>query len=163
MHPPPSFVFVFHRLLPKARVVYCSATGVTDVKNMVSNPQATLHILYFFGHIPVSLGARQNDVNAHIVLVGTHCSENGHVHKVLTSSSGFCQFIICMLFVEISCQAKFCLQIYPAILFTMLIGFLNHGSFMVHVLLPGTSKAFHCQFSCRAYALTYFCRAHKDM
>ena len=23
------------RLLPKARVVYCSATGVTDVKNMV--------------------------------------------------------------------------------------------------------------------------------
>lgn len=26
--------FVFHRSLPKARVVYCSATGVTDVKNM---------------------------------------------------------------------------------------------------------------------------------
>ena len=29
--------FILHyRLLPKARVVYCSATGVTDVKNMVS-------------------------------------------------------------------------------------------------------------------------------
>lgn len=27
-----------HRLLPKARVLYCSATGVTDVKNMVSIP-----------------------------------------------------------------------------------------------------------------------------
>ena len=27
---------VLFRLLPKARVVYCSATGVTDVKNMVS-------------------------------------------------------------------------------------------------------------------------------
>ena len=25
------------RMLPKARVVYCSATGVTDVKNMASN------------------------------------------------------------------------------------------------------------------------------
>ena len=28
-------LFSLHRMLPKARVVYCSATGVTDVKNMV--------------------------------------------------------------------------------------------------------------------------------
>ena len=27
--------FPLSRMLPKARVVYCSATGVTDVKNMV--------------------------------------------------------------------------------------------------------------------------------
>ena len=48
-----------------------------------------------------------------------------------------------VLFIEISHQASFCLQIsYPAILFTVLMGFLNHGSFIVHVLLPGTSKAF---------------------
>ena len=38
---------------------------------------------------------------------------------------------------------KFCFQIsYPAILFTMLIGFLNHRSLIVHSLLLGTSKAF---------------------
>ena len=28
------------RLLPKARVLYCSATGVTDVKNMVRKSQS---------------------------------------------------------------------------------------------------------------------------
>ena len=40
-------------------------------------------------------------------------------------------------------QARFCVQIsYPAILFTMLMGFLNLGSFIVHALLLGTSKAF---------------------
>ena len=34
------------------------------------------------------------------------------------------------------------LRQYPAILFTMPMGFLNHGSFIIHILLPGTSKAF---------------------
>ena len=46
-------------------------------------------------------------------------------------------------FVEISYQARFCLQIsYPVIVFTMLMGFLYRGRFIVYVLLPGTSKAF---------------------
>ena len=46
-------------------------------------------------------------------------------------------------FVKISYLFRFCLQIsYPAILFTMLMGFLNHGSFIFHALLPVTSKAF---------------------
>ena len=48
-----------------------------------------------------------------------------------------------VLFVKISYQARFYLQIsYPAILFTMLRGFLNHGSYIIHVLMPGTSKVF---------------------
>ena len=47
------------------------------------------------------------------------------------------------MFVEISYQARFCLQIsYPAIWFTMLMWFFNCGSFIVHALLPGTSKVF---------------------
>ena len=48
-----------------------------------------------------------------------------------------------ILFVEISYQARFCFQKeYPAILFTMLMGFLKRGGFNVHILLPGISKAF---------------------
>ena len=46
-----------------------------------------------------------------------------------------------VLFVKISYQTRFCLQIYPAILFTMLMGFSTRGSYVLHVLLPGTSKA----------------------
>ena len=47
-----------------------------------------------------------------------------------------------VLFVKISYQARFCLQIsYHASLFTMLIGFLNCGSFIIHALLPGISRA----------------------
>ena len=39
-----------------------------------------------------------------------------------------------ILFVEISYQARFCLQIsYPAIVFTMLMGFLNRGNFIIHL------------------------------
>ena len=46
-------------------------------------------------------------------------------------------------FVIISFQARFCFQIsYPAILITMLLEFLYCGSYTVHALLPGTSKAF---------------------
>ena len=52
-----------------------------------------------------------------------------------------------VLFVEILYQARFGLQIsYPAILFTILIEFLNCGSFIVHALLTLTSKAFTYSF-----------------
>ena len=48
-----------------------------------------------------------------------------------------------VLFVTISYPAWFCLQIsFPAIFFTMLVGILNRGSFIINALLPGTSKAF---------------------
>ena len=48
-----------------------------------------------------------------------------------------------VLFVWISYQARFGLKIsYPAIVFTMVIGLLNCGSFIVHILLLGTSKVF---------------------
>ena len=41
-------------------------------------------------------------------------------------------------------QARYCLQIsYPAILYAMLMGFLNRESVIVHALLPGTSKHSH--------------------
>ena len=32
-------------MLPKARVVYCSATGVTDVKNMVGVEKVLFYII----------------------------------------------------------------------------------------------------------------------
>ena len=40
------------RLLPRARVLYCSATGVSDVKNMVSLlcGLCTTHMLQRFGN-----------------------------------------------------------------------------------------------------------------
>ena len=48
-----------------------------------------------------------------------------------------------VLFVWISYQARFGLKIsYPAIVFTMVIGLLNCGSIIVHILLLGTSKVF---------------------
>ena len=48
-----------------------------------------------------------------------------------------------VLFVWNSYQARFGLKIsYPAIVFTMVIGLLNCGSFIVHILLLGTSKVF---------------------
>ena len=159
----PSFVFVFHRLLPKSRVVYCSATGVTDVKNMVSNPQATLHILYFWIHFIRCL-AQQRECTHRFARNSMFCQ--AYVRILLSLDTYFKLSPIYhsyILFVRNLYHARFSLQVYPAILITMLIGFLNHGSFMVHIHLPGTSKAFHCQFSCWAYALTSFCRAHKDM
>ena len=51
---------------------------------------------------------------------------------------------LCVLFVEILYQARFCLQIsYPAILFTMQMGLLNPGSFIIHALLPGNKQSVH--------------------
>ena len=48
-----------------------------------------------------------------------------------------------VLFVWISYQARVGLKIsYSAIVYTMVIGMLNCGSFIVHILLLGTSKVF---------------------
>ena len=72
-----------------------------------------------------------------IVLPGA-CDWSRDTYFRLLPIHNFLCFIIKILY-----QARFCLQIsYPAILCTMLMGFLNCGSFVVHVLLPGTSKAF---------------------
>ena len=91
----------------------------------------------------ISLGARQNDVRAHIILPGTHHSirhmrlKSCHLLQLIANLSFVC--FICWNFIP----SKICLQIsYLAILFTMLVGFLNGGSFIIHALLPGTSKAF---------------------
>ena len=47
-----------------------------------------------------------------------------------------------VLFVEILYQARFCSQIsYPAILFTMLMGFLMHGGFIVHIHFAGNKQS----------------------
>ena len=81
-----------------------------------------------------------------VVLLGTHHS----ARRMLTCRSFDNYFNLSpiyhlyVLFVEISYLARFSLHIsHPAIIFTMLIGFLNYGSFLniVHALLPGTSKA----------------------
>ena len=60
-----------------------------------------------------------------------------HLLQPIANSSLVC--VIC----RIAYQTRFCLQMsYPAILFTMLMGLSNYRSFIVHALLPRTSKAF---------------------
>ena len=101
-----------------------------------------ISIIFHLVLIIVLLGAWQNDVNTCIVLPGTHPSATAGacVWSLMYIPLPIYHFYV--LFVDISYQAWFCLQIsYPAILFTMLMGCLNQ-SFNVHVLLPGTSKAF---------------------
>ena len=92
-----------------------------------------------------SLYARQNDVNAHVILPGAHRSAR-HMRRTFdtcfTLSLIYHNFVYVLL-VWISYQARFGLKIsYPAIVFTMVIGLLNCGSFIVHILLLGTSKVF---------------------
>ena len=66
-----------------------------------------------------------------------------------------------VLFVKISYQARVYLQIsYPAILFTMLMGCLNHGVLLFTSFCREQAKHSHCQFSCSALAFMSSCRAH---
>ena len=90
-----------------------------------------------------SLYARQKDANAHIILPGAHRSAR-HVRRTFdTCFTLSLIYHLYVLFVWISYQARFGLKIsYPAIVFTMVIGLLNCGSFIVHILLLGTSKVF---------------------
>ena len=87
--------------------------------------------------------ARQKDTNAHVILPGAHRSAR---HMRRTFDTCFTLSLIYhlyVLFVWISYQARFGLKIsYPAIVFTMVIGLLTCGSFIVHILLLGTSKVF---------------------
>ena len=93
--------------------------------------------LYF-----ISLYARQKDANAHVILPGAHRSAR---HMRRTFDTCFTLSLIYhlyVLFLWISYQARLGLKIYPAIVFTMVIGLLNWGSFIVHIVLLGTSKVF---------------------
>ena len=92
-----------------------------------------------------SSGAWKNNVKASVILLETHrsargtCLKSGHLLYFNLSQI----YHLYVLFVKILYQARFCLQVsYPAIWFTMLMGFLDCGSFIVHALLAGTSKAF---------------------
>ena len=88
--------------------------------------------------LSISSGARKNDVKAHTSFCRDLIVLPGACYFNLSSI-----YNLYVLFVKISYQARFCLQIsYPAILFKMLMGCLNRGSFISHILLPGTSKAF---------------------
>ena len=96
----------------------------------------------------ISSCARQNDVNAHVILSGAHRSAR---HMRRTFDTCFTLSLIYhlyVLFVWISYQARFGLKIsYPAIVFTMVIGLLNCGSVIVHILLLGTSSLHIVSFS----------------
>ena len=109
-------------------------------------PQVELRIersLEICLHYWKSLYARQKDANAHVILPGAHRSAR---HMRRTFDTCFTLSLIYhlyILYVWISYQARFGLKIsYPAIVFTMVIGLLNCGSFIVHILLLGTSKVF---------------------
>ena len=76
-----------------------------------------------------------------IVLQGTHRSARRMRLSLDTYFTLLPVYYLYVLFDEISYQTRFCLQIlYPAILFTKLMRFLNCGSFIVDILLPGTMK-----------------------
>ena len=96
-----------------------------------------------------------------VVLSGTHRSVRRMRLSLDTYFNSSPIYHAYVLFVEISYQAIVCIQIlYPEILFTMLKGFFNHGSVIVHVLSCWEqARAFtlcHCQFSCWARAFTPF-------
>ena len=78
-----------------------------------------------------------------VVLLGTQRSARCMRLSLDTQFSPSPIYHLYVLFLKISYQARFCLQIsHPAILFIMLKGLLDCGSFIVHILLPGTRKAF---------------------
>ena len=92
----------------------------------------------------ISMGAWQNDMNVHVILPGTHCCAR-HMHWGLDTYFNLSSIFITYMFYlsKFHTKQEFGLQIsYPAILFTMLLGILNCGSFIVRALLPGTSTAF---------------------
>ena len=99
------------------------------------------HSNFFFWAL--SSCARQNGVNAHVILPGAHRSAR-HMRRTFdTCFTLSLSYHLYVLFVWISYQARFGLKIsYPAIVFTMVIGLLNCGSFIIHILLLGTSKVF---------------------
>ena len=89
-----------------------------------------------------SSGARQNAVNAHIFLPGTHSFWQAHAFEVWTPTSTYCQFIICVLYMSEFHAEQVVKYHILQFSFTMLMGLLICGSFIVHALLPGMSKAF---------------------
>ena len=111
----------------------------TASNNQLLFPRSLDH----FTIVLLSLCARQNDVNAHVILPGANRSAR---HMRRTFDTCFTLSLIYhlyVLFVWISYQARYGLKLsYPTIVFTMVIGLLNCGSFIVHILLLGTSKVF---------------------
>ena len=111
-------------------------------------PSTLCSTFYTFCECLVSLSqrkpsyARQKDANAHVILPGAHRAR--HMHRTFdTCFTLSLIYNLYVLFVWSSYQARFGLKIsYPAIVFTMVIGLLNCGSFIVHILLLGTSKVF---------------------
>ena len=91
----------------------------------------------------IPLGAWQDRVNACIALPGTHRSAKRMLLKSYVNLS-------IVLFVKISHQARFCLQIYPAIFKSWVLSFTSFCRAQVKLL--------HCQFSCQANMLKSFCQ-----
>ena len=101
--------------------------------------------MWLVNTLNMSSSARQNDMNACVVLPGTHSSAR---HMLLNSwhlllpiaSLSFVRFI-CWNFItkQDFVLKSHILQIYSQI--TMVMGFLHNGRFIIYFLLPGTSKA----------------------
>ena len=69
------------------------------------------------------------------IFPGTHCSARSMCLSLDTYFNLSPSYHLYVLFVEISDHVRFCLQIsYSAILFTMIMEFVNYGSFIVYVL-----------------------------
>ena len=98
-------------------------------------------------NVYISSGARHDDVNARTILPGNPHSvrrmrlKYGHI---LVWFSTYRQFVICRFyFSKFHTKRDFVFKNHGRqILFTMLMRISIHGSFIVHALLPGTSKAF---------------------
>ena len=111
----------------------------------------------YISHMTFLLGAQQNDVNARIILPGTHCS----TRWIRLKSCHLLQSICKLLFICFICQnfipsKSLSSNIISCNLFTMLMGFyLLFTSFCRE-----QAKRSHCQFSCSTLAFMSSCRAH---
>ena len=110
-----------------------------------------------------SSGSQQNNVNACIILLGTHRSARFMRLKswrLLQESSASCQLFRSQNFIPSMILSSNIMIFYNFIYNAS--GIFNHGSFTVHALLPGTSKAFILSVflpGTMAHTLTSFCRA----
>ena len=81
-----------------------------------------------------------------------------------TYMSTYRQFIICKFYLSKFHTSKdSVLKYILQILFTLLLGFLKCGKFIVHVLCREQAKRSHFKLSCRAHTFTSFCQAYNRL
>ena len=119
------------------------------------------------GHVNISLGDRQNDGSTRLVLLGTHRYARCMHFEVLTPTSTYRQFIICIFYLSKFHTNE--LKILPSdiISFNFIYsanGIFKWWEFYLSCPSAGNKQTVHVvSFACRAHTLTSFCRAHNNI